>query len=107
MTQLGSRNVAVAILIKDLESLLDFFLGVCILHLSIDPAHPMSDICPAADIIQSNSALALPCDHGKKLAKVNSTIAITINFIHLKSKKMYEYHVLLINKPLTGHSPFF
>lgn len=88
MTQFGSRNVAVAILIKDLESLLDFFLGVCILHLSIDPAHPMSDICPAADIIQSNSALALPCDHGKKLAKVNSTIAITINFIHLKSMKI-------------------
>lgn len=38
MTQLGGRNVAVAILIKDLESLLDFFLGIGILHLSIAPA---------------------------------------------------------------------
>ncbi|RNA30885.1 hypothetical protein BpHYR1_035773 [Brachionus plicatilis] len=34
VTQLGGRNEAVAIFVKDAESLADLFLGVCVLHFS-------------------------------------------------------------------------
>ena len=69
----------------------------------------MSDISPAAGVIQSDSALALPCDHGKKLAKINGTVTITIDFVHLETviKEDDEYNVILNTKPLTTYAPFF
>lgn len=79
----------------------------------------MSDICPAAGVIQSNSALALPCDHGKKLAKVNGTVTIAIDLVDLESlikkeREDDEYHVdcedRILDNPttlfLTQHTPF-
>lgn len=67
----------------------------------------MSDICPAAGVIQSNSALALPCDHGKKLAKVNGTVAIAIDLVDLESlikrERENEYGEY---QTLDNHHPF-
>jgi hypothetical protein len=85
VAQFCRGNETVAILVENLEGLLDLFLRVGIFHFSNRRAHIYSKISqfvwrkhfsqPVCDTV--------PGKHGQKFTKVDVSVAIAVNFVDL------------------------